>query len=368
MSLPARDPGEYASSTEFLKEYGRLIIDASNLIEKLGTTLMPSAESRNFTIERIEDPIKVPEMVAEAIGEVNSASIAYDTTPEASSTTLELFGTDKSYRISRSTDTEVLTDTIIDIKPVDAYSAALFNVSGDEKQPHNTETDEEFMKRIHDIPGIDNAAFVRILLGIAQPNFDIDSIDKTTERLAETDLFSPEIYRLLVDSSSINSQAEQSFIEYNFATDDSAALVFSQENGNPSYFQFICTDPNGDPLTVRGTLHKGVELEYPRHAVKKTELYGEVDTVHSFPLSFSEIKYIRQLFQEELESLPATVLIEEELTPQVDTFTSPIGIDEDMILSQIENDQEEARLENSARHDALNDELARLIDEQDNDS
>jgi hypothetical protein len=90
--------------------------------------------------------------------------------------------------------------------------------------------------------------------------------------------------------------------------------------------------------------------------------------VHSFPLSFSEIKYIRQLFQEELESLPATVLIEEELTPQVDTFTSPIGIDEDMILSQIENDQEEARLENSARHDALNDELARLIDEQDNDS
>jgi cell division transport system permease protein len=113
MSLPARDPGEYASSTEFLKEYGRLIIDASNLIEKLGTTLMPSAESRNFTIERIEDPIKVPEMVAEAIGEVNSASIAYDTTPEASSTTLKLFGTDKSYRMAEVKKLSSVTDVAV---------------------------------------------------------------------------------------------------------------------------------------------------------------------------------------------------------------------------------------------------------------
>ena len=53
MSLPAHNSGEHASSTEFLKEYGKLIIDASSLIEKLGTVIPPTSESRTFNLERI---------------------------------------------------------------------------------------------------------------------------------------------------------------------------------------------------------------------------------------------------------------------------------------------------------------------------
>lgn len=368
MSLPARNPGEYGSATESLKEYGRLIIDASNLIEKLGSVIAPTAESNMFNIERIETPIAVPERISEAIGEVNAAAVTYDTSSEESSITLELFGENSSYRISRSTQTETPTDTIIDIKPVDAYTAALFSIPTAETRRHGTGPGSEFEKRIHNIPGISNADFVRILLEIAQPGISLDSSDATTQRLAGTDPLSPEIYRLLVDSSSINAQGEQSFTEYNFAADDTAALVFSQENGDPSYFQFTCEDPNGNKLNIRGTLGNGVELEYPRHAVKQAGSYGDIDTTHSFPLSLSEIKYIRQLFQDEFASLPATEPVEETLTPQVDTLASPIGIDEDLIGKRIENEREEARIEETARLDALNDALAHFMDEQEDNS
>lgn len=368
MSLPAHSPGEHTSSTEFLKEYGNLIIDASNLIEKLGSKVPPTAESHIFSIERIENPIKVPEVISEAIGEVNSASISYDTSPEASSIIVELFGTDKSYRISRNTDTQALVDTIIDIKPVDAFSEALLADTYQAPKPHIDEPGEAFEKRIHNVPGVDNADFVRILLNIAQPNVALEPTDETTRRLAETNPFHEDIYRLLIDSSSINAHSAHSFTEYNFAADDSAALVFSEENGNPNYFQFTCADLNGDVLSLRGTLHQGVELEYPRHAVKNTGAFGEVDTTRSFPLSFSEIKYVRRLFQEEFASLPSVTVVEEQLTPEVDSFVSTVGVDEELIGTQIENDNEEARIEATARHEALNDELARLIDEQQNDS
>ena len=289
MSLPAHDPGEYASSTEFLKEYGRLIIDASTLIEKLDTVVTPTAESRTFTLERIEDPIKTPDSIFEAIGEVNAASISYDLTPEESGIIVELFGADKSYRISRSTQTQELIDTVLDIKPVDAFSAGFFNIATAEDKSHNSEPSEDFKGRIHNISGITNAEFVRLLLGIAQPDLIIDSSEETNRHLEATNPFDPAIYRSLVESSSINSQDAQSFTEYDFAADDSTTLVFSEENGHPSYFQFTCKDPNGDAINIRGTLHKGVELEYPRHAVKKAGSFGEVDTTHSSPLSFSEI-------------------------------------------------------------------------------
>ena len=368
MSLPARDSGEYTSSTEFLKEYGRLIIDASTLIEKLGHTITPTAESRTFNLERIDDPIKTPESIFEAIGEVNAASIAYDFTPEESSIIVELFGTDKSYRISRSTETNELIDTVLDIKPVDPYTATLFNIATAEDLPHNCESSEDFEKRIHNIPGISNGNFVRLLLEIAQPDLAIDSSEATATRLEATNPFAPDIYRSLIDSSSINSQDAHSFSEYNFTADDSTSIVFSEENGQPSYFQFTCKDPHGDAINIRGTLHKGVELEYPRHAVKKAGSFGEVDTTHSFPLSFSEIKYVRRLFQDELASLPSVALIDEELTPMVDGFASHLGVDEELIDKRIEDDQEETRMEQAARHDALNDEFARFIDEQDDDN
>lgn len=366
MSLPAHNSGEHASSTEFLKEYGKLIIDASSLIEKLGTVIPPTSESRTFNLERIEDPIKTPESIFEAIGEVNSATIAYDRSPEESSIVVELFGAEKSYRISRSTLTEERIDTVLDITPTDLYSAALLGM--DEKPAHHSEPSDIFEDRIHNIPGIQNADFVRILLEIAQPDLPIEASDAVTQQLAATNPFAPEIYQSLMESSSINSQDEQLFSEYRFAADDSAALVYSQENGHPSYFQFTCQDSNGDPINIRGTLNKGVELDYPRHAVQKVGQFGEIDTIHSFPLSLGEIRHVRQLFKEEVASLPTAALIDEELVPQADVFVSSNGIDEELIGAKIENDNEEARIERTARHDAFNDEWSRFLDEQENDS
>ena len=52
----------------------------------------------------------------------------------------------------------------------------------------------------------------------------------------------------------------------------------------------------------------------------------------------------------------------------VDGFASHLGVDEERIDKRIEDDQEETRMEQAARHDALNDEFARFIDEQDDDN
>ena len=321
MSLPAHNSGEHASSTEFLKEYGKHIIDASSLIEKLGTVIPPTSESRTFNLERIEDSIKIPESIFEAIGEVDSATIAYDRSPEESSIAVELFGAKKSYRISRNSLTEARIDTVLDIKPTDLYSATLLGQS--DKPTHTSEPSDVFEERIHNIPGIQNADFVRLLLEIAQPNLPIEASDTVTQQLAATNPFAPEIYQSLMESSSINSQDEQSFSEYRFTADDSATLVYSQENGHPSYFQFTCNDSNGDPINIRGTLNKGVELDYPRHAVQKVGSYGEIDTIHSFPLSLGEIRFVRQLFQEELTSLQGAEAHEVQISNSQDSLIAP---------------------------------------------
>ena len=61
MTLPAHNSGEYAGSTEYMKEYGGLIIDIATLVDSLDAHIPAKSEVRNFTIERIEEPLDVPE-------------------------------------------------------------------------------------------------------------------------------------------------------------------------------------------------------------------------------------------------------------------------------------------------------------------
>ncbi len=367
MSPTPNNSGEYASSTEYLKEYGGLLVDVSTLVDALDKDLPVKSEVRNFSIEHVEGPLSVPRVVEEAIGEVSSAEISYDTQGISPSITIELFGEDASYRIARSADSKEAIDSIIDIAPTDPFTTALLGEQTHPFTSHYVESSETFEERIHNIPGIDAADFVRLLLTLAQPNVAIDSSEATTAQLAATNPFDPYIYQSFIDSSSVTSQLQNAFFEYAFIVDDSAELVFSQENGHPSYFQFACTDPSGETLQIRGTINKTIELEFPQHAVTDGLNNDLIDTTKSFPLTLSEIKYMRDLFQDEIASIPQEEKIEIELIHQADTLPARDSIDLTAIDTRIEDENEERAIELRAREDALNDELARLIEEQQDD-
>jgi hypothetical protein len=355
---------EYASSTEYLKEYGGLLVDVSTLVDALDHHLPVKSEVRHFSIERVEEALPVPSVVNDAIGEVTSAQISYDTQVASPSITIELFGHESSYRISRSADTEVLTDAVIELPPTDPFTAALLGDQAPSSRPYHAMEYEEFEEKIHNIPGIDTAEFVRLLISLAQPNVALDNSEATNAQLAKTNPFDPYIYQSFIDTSSVTSQLQSAFFEYTFAADDSAEFVFSQENGHPSNFQFACIGLSGETLQIRGTINKAIELDFPRHAVASGLNNDLIDTSQSFPLSLSEIKHIRELLKDEIASIPHDEKIEVELMGQADVLPAQDSIDLSTIDMRIEDENEERAIESRARNDALNDELARLIEEQ----
>lgn len=367
MPLPENNSGEYASSTEYMKEYGGLIIDISTLVDTLDARLPAKNEVRNFTIERVEEPLQIPQVAFEAIGEVTTAEISYDTHMQGSTITVELFGQESSYRISRSADSQEAIDSVIDIAPTDPFTAALLGHHDEHSLPHHSESSEAFEERIHNIPGIDNADFVRLLLNLAQPNIAIDTSEETNAQLAATNPFDPHVYQSFIDSSSVTSQLQSAFFEYEFTADDSAELVFSQENGHPSYFQFACRDAAGETLQIRGTMSKSIELDFPQHAIAYGLNGDFIDTTHSFSLTLSEIKYIRNLLKEEIDSMPQEETIEVDLVSQADFLPAPDALDLATVDARIEHENEERALEARARKDALDDELAHLLAEQQED-
>lgn len=367
MSLPAHNSGEYAGSTEYMKEYGGLIIDIATLVDSLDTHIPAKSEVRNFTIERIEEPLEVPESISEAIGEVTSAEISYDTQDNSPSITVELFGHDASYRISRSADSQEAIDSVINISPTDPFTLALLGTQDAHSRTHNTETASEFESRIKNITGVSNADFVRLLLHLAQPNLDLDTSDATISQLEQTNPFEAHVFQSFVDSSSVTSQLQSAFFEYKFLADDSAELVFSQENGHPSYFQFACNEPGKGPIEVRGSINKEMELNFPHHVVKRGIDNDLIDTTTSFPLTLLQIKYVRELLQEEATSIPREEKADE-LSIQDTTLladdTEPVI---EAIDIRIDNANEERAMESRVLRDSLDDELSRLIDEQNND-
>jgi|GEM_PF-6755210 len=365
MPQSPRDHGEFESSTEYLKEYGGLIIDISTLVDTLEHALPSRSEVRSFSIERIEDPIELPDSIFKAIGEVSSATVSYDTQDVTPTISIELYGKNSTYIISRSQDTKEPVDSIVDIPPVDPFTHALLGISDHMNASHTNESSEEFEKRIHNIEGVSNAEFIRLLLTLAQPNATIESTPDTTKLLENINPFESSIYQSFIESSSVTSYLENAFFEYDFVADDTAALAFSQENGHPSYFQFICTDPCGETLRVRGTINKTMELDFPQHAIKKGIHQDLVDTTLSFPLTLSEIKYIRELLQDEIASMPKHEALEE-LAISEDALSTIDTASLDYVETLIDNEREERALEDQARYDSLNDELAKLINDEDN--
>jgi hypothetical protein len=81
-------------------------------------------------------------------------------------------------------------------------------------------------------------------------------------------------------------------------------------------------------------------------------------------LSLSDIKHIRELLKDEIASIPQDEKIEVELMGQADVLPAQDSIDLSTIDTRIEDENEERAIESRARNDALNDELARLIEEQ----
>lgn len=362
----ARPYGEYFSSTEYLREYGGLIVDLSNLLETLDNSPVPKIETNHYFIENIDNsPLPVPQSINDRIGDVSSAHIAYMVNDLVPSVSIEFFGQQETYRLHRTEVALDDNDTILSIPPVDSFMLEF--QGGDNSQPllkpYGCEPSDKFEKRIKTVPGLSRIEVIRALMTLSQPSLAESSTTTLSDnRLTNINLFEGKTLQALMDSSASTAQSQAHFLEYSFIADGSATLTYSQENGQPMSFEFSCTDPANESLRIRGSLAQSPELEFPQHAIAQGLHHDEVVTLRSFPPTLSEIKYIRKLLATEIQSLPPAETLE------IESINTPdYGIAHDDAIIELRSlaaaeEQEERALEEAAQLGYISDLAAEIAD------
>lgn len=356
---PLPNPSERASSAEYLKESGLLMAAISSLVDRLETSQIHPDDEESFSFSSFDTPFTVPDSIEKAIGPSESAVVTYGRKPEPS-ISIELHGNNKTYYLTRYPDTvDTPTDAVVDVPYVDEVDRSFMNEGELRRATKNREKDPLFEKRIANIPGILHEEFVELLMRLSYPNILPDTLsDEERAKLSDTDVFDPEIFEQFVDASRVPTFSHTGTFDYDFLSSDEAHLTYFYEQEQPAAFEFACIDELTKlPLKFRGAISSGFTLESPVHA----EAFGLnneiVDTTRDFPLSLREIKYIRQLIQDEIELFPTP----SEDTPEsildpdsVATSTNVLDVSEGKIDAQEETRQHVADME-------LEDDLYRLL-------
>jgi hypothetical protein len=304
--------GEYSSSSEYLREYGGLIVDLSNLLDTLQQSPALKDETHVFSIETIDEaPITVPNAVTEAVGIVKSADVMYSLDDNKPSLCIELFGDKKTYRINRYGSPERDGDTVLNLPHLDAVTLAM--ISTDDKLPkaYSDEPSDDFEKRISEAPSLSNADVARILFALSQPGmFNENDTILQNDQFNKIDLFDDQTITAFSGSLAAGAISEVHFTDYRLLADENAILSYVQENGQTAMFDFECVEPSGKTIRVRGSLAHGADLSFPQHAVATGHGQDSIDTVLSFPPTLAEIKYMREIITQETASLPEQPEIE----------------------------------------------------------
>ena len=263
--------------------------------------------------------------------------------------------------MSRYADSDGALDTVFDIKPVDDIDSLLSSAAGDHlSRPHNAESNEKFEQRILDIPGVSSVDFTKLLIALAQPSVAVEYGTDENDSMNHVNAFSPAVHDALIVSTRVSSSVRHGSTEYNFIADDTAKLIYSYEYGQPSSFHFRCDDQDGDTLQLRGSIDKAIELEFPRHAVTRGIGNDVIDITRSFPLTLKEMRYIREIFSDEIKSMSSD---EADEVPLINADEiEGTSIDTAVIEVQIDNQREEAEMRTSAQLGWLNIEYANLLD------
>lgn len=362
MTIPSEHRSERSTSAEYLKEYGGLVVDVSTLIDALDKNFELSRDMQTFSIESSGEPLDVPEQVSKYIGSVESADITYENKPDAP-IIVELYGTKSSYRISRYPDVDEHIDTVIDMPPLDSltHSHLVHEIPNGSHFPLTT---EEFNDRIHNVPGIQNADFAKLLMTLANPGLSVPDSPEHDAALSAIDVFSPEIKEALFDATKVSTPVRNGFFAYEFLADNSATLTYAYEHGQAVSFQFTCKNEFNEPIRFSGDMSRSADFAFLQHAETNGMNNDIVDTTISFPLTYQELKYVRGIFADEIASLPdaqsvATTSIEtDEVASDTDNQTDEIDL-------RIENQLEEKRIEQQARIDWAVDQLIQSTESDD---
>lgn len=368
MTNPPSDAfGEHRSSTEYLREYGELLVDMSQLLESLDASPVPKSETHYFSIENIDaTPLPAPQSVVDYIGPASSVQLEYVVNGDNPSISLEFFGDSASYRTHRTATTHGDYDAVLSIPPVDSF-VLQFQASDENKppqKPYQLEPSSMFNKRIKQTPKLSKTDFLRTLLLVSQPKLrDLPPATLSDDRLNGSALFDNTALRALIESSGITAQSHAHFLEYAFLADDSALLRYGQENGQPTTFEFSCIDPAGETLRVRGSLAQSAVFEFPQDALENGINNDTIVTLRSFPPTLSELKFIRKILNAEKQSLPPSESLD---TMSVSGIDYGVADQSAAIAARdlaIENALEERKMSEAAHIGYLNDKAAELIDQ-----
>ena len=127
-----------------------------------------------------------------------------------------------------------------------------------------------------------------------------------------------------------------------------------------SSFDFGCIDEVTHlPIKFRGTIEKEIKIDFPVHAEAEGLQKEIIDEVRSFPLSLREIKYLRSVIHNEIETLPNPEE-PEELAINPDTLAAASD-DIATVEEQIQEHQQLADIE-------FEEDMYRLLHDDDTDS
>ncbi|MES2630472.1 MAG: hypothetical protein V4611_00765 [Patescibacteria group bacterium] len=307
MTTPLTPSGEHAASLEYLKEYGRVVIDVTNLLEAFDARKIEGERETTFSFYAIDEPFSIPPSIEDRVGSVDSADITY-THDKTNDIVIELFGENGTYAVKRTEgdDVGILPDAHFKFTPLNSIEQSLMSDDDRKKLPRVQSDGEEIDHILEKVPTISNAEFITLLMEITHPGITKNFTSKKENQLQESYVFDSTIYDPLYESSRITSFSQRGNLHYELLSATGATLSYFYEAGQPaSFFVSAPDDITGETVKVMGHVSKDVSIEAPRPAVSlgETSDWPVPSVLHDGP-TLRELKLIHEVLTEELQSLP----------------------------------------------------------------
>lgn len=370
MTSPLNPDGEHVESLEYLNEYGRLIVDVSQLVTSFETHNIKRESETTFQFYAVNENFEVPTNIEDAVGVINSANITFADS-DFKSITLELFGQTGTYLISRNEGPELYNseDTVFHFTPLDVVDQESLTKDERKKLPRVAGNGDDFERTYDAIAGVSSSEFLSILMQITHPSIALHLGTKQRGDIPEEiNIFQQDIYASLVESSRITSISQIGYLHYDLLAADNTTLTYFFEAGQPESFSLTTLDElTGSPLKVTGTMtidehgRRSMSLQSLQRAASPGATIAPdlpVDSVFHTAPTIRELKVMHEIITDELTSL-------QELPQKSEATDDEISADSVAVSTDIdEYVYAKVNAENDRREQLFNYELDALIAEQ----
>lgn len=314
MTIPdIPNSSERQLSAEYIAEEGGLMVDISNLIKRLETQF--NEESFNVDVLLDDEALELPAHVTDRIGDVRSARVTYHDAPDMA-IYIELYGQESAYYLTRYPDSTLNADTVIHSAPIDALENVVASSEDRRLFERNLGelTDENIEQFAEPVSPLPSGEFAALIMNLSNPNIRLKPSSPQLETLASLNIFDEKTFGELIDASRVANPDQSGLIEYDLLAADDAKLSYFYETSELPQFEFRCIDEQtGTPVIFRsdvvreknkdGTFTERRLTHFPQYVTARGIDNDIVDITHDFAPSLANLKYMRTIIQQELESL-----------------------------------------------------------------